>query len=75
MSNDNCDYVRRHYDVPAEVGRRVIANREPGVIIADRVHYIGVTLDSDPKKRIRNYPPTWEMQCKRAMNPTFKAAS
>ena len=62
MSNYNCDYVRRHYNVPAEIGRRVIANGEPGVIIADRGHYIGVILDSDPKKRIRNYHPTWEMQ-------------
>lgn len=62
MSNYNCDYVRRHYDVPAEIGRRVIANGEPGVIMADRGHYIGVILDSDPKKRIRNYHPTWEMQ-------------
>lgn len=25
MSNYNCDYVRRTYDVPAEIGRRVIA--------------------------------------------------
>lgn len=36
MSNYNCAYVRNHYGVPAEVGRRVIANGEPGVIIADR---------------------------------------
>lgn len=62
MSNYNCDYVRRHYGVPAEIGRCVIANGEPGVIMADRGHYIGVILDSDPKKRIRNYHPTWEMQ-------------
>lgn len=62
MSNYNCDYVRRHYGVPAEIGRRVIANGEPGVIMADRGQYIGVILDSDPKKRIRNYHPTWEMQ-------------
>lgn len=48
--------------MPTEIGRRVIANGEPGVIIADRRHYIGVILDSDPKKRIRNYRPTWEMQ-------------
>ncbi|AZD01345.1 hypothetical protein [Pseudomonas chlororaphis] len=62
MSNFNCAYVRNHYGVPTEVGRRVIANGEPGVIMADRGHYIGVILDSDPKKRIRNYHPTWEMQ-------------
>lgn len=62
MSNYSCDYVRRHNDVPAKIGRRVIANGEPGVIMADRGHYIGVILDSDPKKRIRNHHPTWEMQ-------------
>lgn len=62
MTGHNCAYVRQHYNVPAEVGRRVIANGEPGVILADRGQYIGVVLDSDPKKRIRNYHPTWEMQ-------------
>jgi hypothetical protein len=60
MSNYNGEYVRQHYNVPAEVGRRVIANGEPGVIMANRGHYIGVILDSDPKKRIRNYHPIWE---------------
>ena len=54
--------MREHYGVPAEIGRRVIANGEPGVIMADRDHYIGVILDSCPKKRIRNYHPTWERQ-------------
>ena len=62
LSQYNCAYVRQQYNVPAEVGRRVIANGEPGVIIADRGQYIGIILDSDPKKRIRNYHPTWEMQ-------------
>jgi hypothetical protein len=60
--SQDCAYVRHHYRVPAEIGRRVIANGEPGVILTDRGHYIGVVLDSDPKKRIRNYHPTWEMQ-------------
>ncbi|RAS33986.1 hypothetical protein SAMN02745903_00109 [Pseudomonas sp. URMO17WK12:I5] len=58
MNDFNCAYVRSHYNVPAEIGRRVIANGEPGVIIADRGHCIGAILDSDPKKRIRNYHPT-----------------
>lgn len=61
MSND-CAYVRQHYKVPAEIGRRVVAQGEPGIILADRGQYIGVVLDSDPKKRIRNYHPTWEME-------------
>jgi molybdopterin synthase catalytic subunit len=58
----NCAYVRQHYQVPAEVGRRVIAYGKPGIILADRGHYIGVVLDEDPKKRISNYHPTHEMQ-------------
>ena len=60
--NYNCGYVRQHYQVPAEIGRRVIAYGKPGVILADRGHYIGVVLDEDPKKRISNYHPTHEMQ-------------
>lgn len=58
----NCAYVRQHYRVPAEIGRRVIAYGKPGVILADRGHYIGVVLDEDPKKLISNYHPTHEMQ-------------
>ncbi|MDU8420268.1 hypothetical protein B1F68_17320 [Pseudomonas syringae] len=58
----NCAYVRQHYQVPAEVGRRVIAYGKPGIILADRGHYIGVVLDEDPKKRISNYHPTHEVQ-------------
>ncbi|MBB4055112.1 hypothetical protein FHY08_001044 [Pseudomonas koreensis] len=34
----NCEYVRQHYQVPAEIGRRVIAYGKPGVILADRGH-------------------------------------
>lgn len=58
----NCEYVRQHCQVPAEIGRRVTAYGKPGVILADRGHYIGVVLDEDPKKRISNYHPTHEMQ-------------
>jgi hypothetical protein len=29
----NCAYVRQHYQVPAEVGRRIIAYEKPGVIL------------------------------------------
>jgi len=58
----NCEYVRKHYQVPAQICRRVIVYGKPGVIPADRGHYIGVLLDEDPKKRISNYHPTHEMQ-------------
>lgn len=56
MSRD-CQYVREHYGVPAQIGRRVIAYGEPGQIIEDRGHYIGVVLDSDKNRRVGNYHP------------------
>jgi len=40
----------------------VIPSGELGIIHADCGYYIGVVLDSDPKKRIRNYHPTCEME-------------
>lgn len=58
----NFAYVRQRYNVTAEVGGRVIANGKPGIILADRGNYIGVVLDSDLKKRICKYHPTWEIQ-------------
>ncbi len=48
--------------MPACIGRRVIAYSKPGTITRDCGHYLGVLLDSESKKRIRNYHPTWEMQ-------------
>ena len=53
-----CAYVRNHYGVPAEIGRRVIAYGKPGIIVEDRGHYIGVALDDDKKVRVGNYHPT-----------------
>ncbi|MDF9893508.1 hypothetical protein [Pseudomonas donghuensis] len=39
-----------------------MAYSKPGTITRDCGHYLGVLLDSESKKRIRNYHPTWEMQ-------------
>jgi hypothetical protein len=52
-----CQYVQDHYQVPACIGRRVVAYGKAGTIVADRGHYIGVVLDSDSKYRIGNYHP------------------
>lgn len=51
-------YIRDHYGVPAEIGRRVTIDGKPGIITADRGNYIGVTLDSEKPGRISNYHPT-----------------
>lgn len=43
----NCEYVRRYYGVPAEVGRRLMVYGQPAIISADRGHHIGITYDKD----------------------------
>lgn len=52
------EYVRDYYRVPAVIGRRVTVYGKPGIISADRGHYIGVTLDSDKPYVVRNAHPT-----------------
>ena len=54
------DYIRRHYGVPAEIGRRVRIDGRDGVIAEDLMGhpYIGVLMDGDPPNRIMPYHPT-----------------
>jgi len=56
------EYVRKYYGVPAKIGRRVVVYGKPGVIAADRGHYIGVNFDSDKPGVIHNCHPTSEVQ-------------
>lgn len=62
MNKTSCSYVRQHYDVPAEVGRRVVVNGKPGIIAEDKGQYIGVNFDEDQPGDIKNCHPTWEVQ-------------
>lgn len=57
-----CQYVRDTYGVPAEIGRRVAVDGKPGVIAADRGHYIGVNFDEHKPGDIRNAHPTWRVE-------------
>jgi hypothetical protein len=54
----SCEYIQKTYGVPAEIGRRVVAYGKPGIIVEDRGHYIGVTLDSEKPGKVNNYHPT-----------------
>lgn len=54
-------YVREHYGVPAAIGRRVVIDGKPGVIAADRGHYIGVNFDCDKPGVVRHAHPTWSV--------------
>jgi hypothetical protein len=59
MANDRepFSYVRNYYGVPAALGRRVVIGNRPGIIAADRGHYIGVTFDTDKPGTIHNAHP------------------
>jgi len=58
----DCEYVREHYGVPAEIGRRVTVYGKPGIIADDRGNYIGVNLDCDKPGVIVNAHPTSEVE-------------
>lgn len=58
----NCEYARKYYSVPAEIGRRVTVAGEPGVIAEDRGAYIGVLFDKDKPNAISPCHPTWMVE-------------
>ncbi len=58
----SCQYIKDHYNVLADIGRRVIVDGKPGIIAADRGHYIGVNFDEDKPGVIHNCHPTWEVE-------------
>jgi hypothetical protein len=49
------DYIRERYNVPAEKGRRVRAYGKPGMITRAFGHYIGIRLDGE--KTVGQYHP------------------
>lgn len=57
MIGTPCEYVQQYYQVPACIGRRVIAYGKPGVITDDFGHYIGITLDETTKRHPGRYHP------------------
>lgn len=54
----SCKYVRKYYGVPAVIGKRVTVGGKPGIIAADRGHYIGVNFDDCKPGVIHNCHPT-----------------
>ena len=59
---NNCEYVRKHYGVPAEIGRRVTVSGKPGIIAEDRGNHIGVNFDADKPGVVLPCHPTWEVE-------------
>ena len=60
--DEDFQYVRNTYGVPAALGCRVIVNGKPGIIVADRGQYIGVNFDTDKPGTISNCHPTWMVE-------------
>ena len=58
----NCDYVREVYGVPAEIGRRVLVDGEPGIIVKDMGNHIGILLDKDKPTAINPYHPCHKIE-------------
>lgn len=56
------EYVRNYYNVPADIGRRVMVNGKPGIIAEERGHYLGVNFDEDKPGVISNCHPTWRVE-------------
>ena len=57
-----CEYASKYYNVPADIGRRVTVDGEPGIITSDRGAYIGVTFDKDKPGDITPCHPTWMVE-------------
>lgn len=60
--DEDCGYVRKYYGVPARVGMLVVVGGKPGIIAADRGHYIGVNFDHHKPGHICNVHPTDDVQ-------------
>lgn len=51
------EYIRKHYNVPAERGRQVTCYGERGVIVGADGHYLCVVMDDDKSEEERHYHP------------------
>ncbi|WP_315075601.1 hypothetical protein [Acinetobacter guillouiae] len=56
------EYINTHYGVNACVGRRVVADGKPGIIVGFHGAYIEVNLDEDKPGTHSNWHPTWNME-------------
>ena len=54
------DYIRNHYNVPAKIGIRVVAQGREGTIVGARNAYLRIKIDGE--KNVLSFHPTWEME-------------
>lgn len=56
------EYINKSYGVNACVGRRVVIDGEPGIIVGTHGAYIVVNPDHLKPHQTANYHPTWRVQ-------------
>jgi hypothetical protein len=49
-------YIKKHYNVPADMFREVIISNKKGCITSDMGHYIGVTFYDEKPKPVPCHP-------------------
>ncbi|WP_111639943.1 hypothetical protein [Marinomonas shanghaiensis] len=57
MSN----YIKKTYNVPADIGRKVIVDGKSGVIVENKSHHLGVNFDADKASVVSRCHPTWKV--------------
>lgn len=55
-------YIKDYYKVPAAIGRRVTVDGQPGIIIKDCGHQLGINFDSDKPGVVKVAHPTWKVE-------------
>lgn len=58
----NFQYIIDYYKVPAAIGRRVVVDGKPGVIVKDAGNYIGVHFDGEKASSVSPCHPTWRVE-------------
>ena len=60
MSEEDMEYIREYYKVPAKKGARIKFHARPGTIVGAQGPHLRIRLDGDTG--IKSYHPTWEME-------------
>lgn len=56
------DYIKTHYNVPADLHREVFVDGKKGVIVKDMGNYIGVSFYDTPSPLPKPCHPTWKVE-------------
>lgn len=55
------EYIKSYYKVDPFIGQKIIHRGNPGIIVEDRGHYLGVNFDADKPGVVKSVHPTDEV--------------